>query len=169
MAPGLRLGWMYTKNRYYNECMANWGVIASGGGLNPFTSSILATAIEKGFQENQLRIFQQTYKKRADALCDELERQFPLDSNQQRLIKFKRPEGGFFLWIELPKEMKAEDLRQKSTNLKDMQVDFHSGTKFGCQNNLQNFIRLSFTFYNESDIQAGVKILAQLIKNYNKK
>ena len=53
LAPGLRLGWIQTHPDLMKRLTTN-GMIYSGGGLNPFTSAIVQSAIELGLQEKQL-------------------------------------------------------------------------------------------------------------------
>jgi len=90
MAPGLRLGWIQTGPRLLNR-MIGCGLLESGGGLNPFTSALVCSAIEMGLQDDQLKTLITTYTDRKVALCNALKEYLP------ESVRFIEPNGGFFI------------------------------------------------------------------------
>ena len=49
LAPGLRLGWVQA-NQALRHRLVRSGLLESGGGLNPFTSKLVQSALELGLQ-----------------------------------------------------------------------------------------------------------------------
>ncbi|PIK45166.1 hypothetical protein BSL78_17983 [Apostichopus japonicus] len=78
------------------------------------------------------------------------------------VIKYSLPEGGFFVWIQLPTNMNCDDLValcQKKYN-----VTFACGNKFTKNpGSLSNFIRISFSHLEKDTFIAGVKELSDAI------
>ena len=153
LAPGLRLGWIQTHPDLMKRLTTN-GVIYSGGGLNPFTSAIVQSAIELGLQEKQLAHLKEVYLQRKNALNTSLRRNLP-DS-----VSFVEPDGGFFTWLQLPQRVDTEKLLPEAHK---HDVSFAPGSFFSPQRDLKNYLRLSFAYYEESELLEGAKRLAAVI------
>jgi DNA-binding transcriptional MocR family regulator len=156
MAPGLRLGWIQA-GAHFMQRFTGCGMLDSGGGLNPFTSGVVCSAIELGLQESQLAMLKKTYRQRKIALNKALLEHLPT------AVRFIEPTGGFFFWLEFPDDVDTEKMlveAQKSN------VGYLPGIRFSCSNSLQNFARLSFSYYGISQLQEGVKRLAAVIGSY---
>jgi DNA-binding transcriptional MocR family regulator len=130
------------------------GLIYSGGGLNPFTSAIVQSAIELGLQEKQLSHLKKVYLQRKNALNGALRINLP-DS-----VSFVEPDGGFFTWLQLPQSVDAEKLLPEAHK---HDVSFAPGSFFSPQRDLKNYLRLSFAYYAESELKEGAKRLAAVI------
>jgi DNA-binding transcriptional MocR family regulator len=154
LAPGLRLGWIQTHPDLMRRLTTN-GVIYSGGGLNPFTSAIVQSAIELGLQHKQLCHLKEVYLSRKTALNSALRKYLP-DS-----ISFVEPDGGFFTWVELPSDIDAEKLLAEAHT---HDVGFAPGVAFSPQMSLKNYIRLCFAYYEESELKEAARRLASVIK-----
>ena len=154
LAPGLRLGWIQTHPDLMSRLTTN-GVIYSGGGLNPFTSAIVQSAIELGLQHKQLSYLKKIYLSRKIALNSALRKYLPDN------ISFVEPDGGFFTWVELPSGIDAEKLLAEAHT---HDVGFAPGMAFSPQMNLINYIRLCFAYYEESELKEGAKRLASVVK-----
>ena len=153
LAPGLRLGWIQTHPGLMNR-LTTCGLIYSGGGLNPFTSAIVQSAIELGLQEKQLSHLKEVYLQRKNALNTTLRINLP-DS-----VSFVEPGGGFFTWLQLPQHVDSENLLPEAYK---HDVSFAPGTFFSPQRDLKNYLRLSFAYYAENELKEGAKRLAAVI------
>ena len=153
LAPGLRLGWIQTHPDLMKRLTTN-GVINSGGGLNPFTSAIVQSAIELGLQEKQLSQLKEVYQQRKNALNTSLRRNLP-DS-----VSFVEPDGGFFTWLQLPQRVDTEKLLPEAHK---HDVSFAPGSFFSPQRDLKNYLRLSFAYYEGPELVEGAKRLAAVI------
>lgn len=152
-APGLRLGWIQAGAAPIATLNTS-GMVESGGGLNPFTSRIMLSMLELGLQDLCLDHLRAVYRKRSAALCEAIRQHLPSAT-------FVEPEGGFFVWVELPNGRNAsavlKDAREKG-------VGFQPGRRFGSDPVLDRFIRLSFAYYEEADLEEGVRRLAGVLR-----
>jgi DNA-binding transcriptional MocR family regulator len=156
LAPGLRLGWIQTHPDLMGRLTTN-GMIYSGGGLNPFTSAIVQSAIELGLQAKQLVHLKEVYLQRKNALNTSLKRNLP-DS-----VSFVEPDGGFFTWLQLPQHVDTEKLLFEAHK---HDVSFAPGSFFSPRRDLRNYLRLSFAYYEEPELVEGAKRLAAVITRH---
>ena len=94
LAPGLRLGWIQAPPTLLRP-LAECGMLDSGGGLNPFTSAVVRSAIESGLQDSHLQRLRLEYGSRLQAMASALERRMA------GKVEFSTPDGGFFFWLRL--------------------------------------------------------------------
>jgi len=153
LAPGLRLGWIQSAPNLIRRLMAN-GVISSGGSLSHFSSQVVRHAITLGLQDQHLAHLRQVYRSRVEAM-DQALRQHLGD-----VARWKKPQGGYFFWLEMPAGFDAKAMRQKAPSFK---TGLQAGSVFSSQGNFSNFIRLSFAHYNEEQIAEGIARIADLL------
>jgi 2-aminoadipate transaminase len=156
MAPGLRLGWIQGGAQLLQR-FTGCGLLDSGGGLNPFTSGIMRSAVENGLLENQLRNLKTVYSQRKKALTDALRKNMP------DAVRFVEPGGGFFIWLEFPHGIDTLHLLEAAL---EQNVGFLPGIKFSAQNGLKNFARLSFSYYGIPELEEGARRLGKVIREY---
>ena len=158
LAPGLRLGWVQTGRRLLKRIIG-CGLLDSGGGLNPFTSALVCSAIEMGLQQSQLATLVTNYTERKVALSNALKEYLP------DTVRFIEPGGGFFIWLVFPEgvdtlEMLAAARRQN--------VGYLPGVKFSSDRQLKNCARLSFSYFDVPELEEGARRLAEVFKAYMK-
>jgi DNA-binding transcriptional MocR family regulator len=78
-------------------------------------------------------------------------------------VKFICPQGGFFIWLELPHSINATELSKEALN---MNINFKPGVFFSCEERFANCIRLCFTFYSEDKLQFACEQLGKLLHKY---
>ena len=151
LAPGLRMGWIQAA-----PCLllplARCGLLDSGGGLNPFTSSFLLSAIDTGMLDDHLEWLRGEYGRRLQAM------RAAIKEHLAGLVEFSDPGGGFFFWLRL------SDGRNSTTllgNAKKHRTSFVPGTAFSPGGGLQDRLRLSFSFNGPGEIQEGVQRIAE--------
>jgi DNA-binding transcriptional MocR family regulator len=157
LAPGLRLGWIHTSPKLMQKILQK-GLLASGGGFNHFTSGIVRSVIELGWQTQFLDELKRIYQQRITGLAEALQQHLPAT------IRFNKPEGGYFFWLTLPEGIDGQRLLQTAVSHK---VGFQPGVNFSNQGSLTNYIRLSFAFYNEAELVEGVQRLARALADYH--
>jgi 2-aminoadipate transaminase len=89
-------------------------------------------------------------------MLEALERELPEDAT------FTRPEGGYFVWVELPSgppsgELLAEAEAAGVTFVKG--TDFFPGGRGG-----ERSLRLAFSFVSPDEIAEGVSVLGGLVR-----
>ncbi len=153
LAPGLRLGWLQSTPEVIGR-IVQCGLLDSGGGVNPFTSGVVRSAMELGLLNRNLTLLKDTYSRRMQAMCTALRQRLPGS------VRFADPAGGFFIWLALAEGMDAAGLLAKAI---ERNVEFMPGFKFSSRQGLKNFLRLSFAYYDTPDLLEGVERLAAVI------
>ena len=150
LAPGLRLGWIQAARKVLLPLM-ECGMLDSGGGLNPFTSSLVRSALELGLQDRHLDHLRIEYKKRLQAMSSAVRRHLA------GRVYFSQPKGGFYLWLRLTGD---QDTAALLTAARRNKVRFVPGSSFSATGKARSHLRLSFCYYSPEELQEGVKRLA---------
>ncbi|XP_033762423.1 uncharacterized protein YER152C-like isoform X2 [Pecten maximus] len=156
-APGIRLGWIEGHKPLVNMLASCFQSITAGS-FNHYTSLVMSAAIQLDLLSTHLNHIRGIYKTRMGLMCDALQKYLPNGCT------FKRPEGGFFVWVTMPKEVDASIL-QASAN-KKYHVDFVDGEKTSVTRGYKNSIRLSISYNDTHQIEQGVQNLAKAIQTY---
>ena len=103
VAPGLRLGYV-TATPEIATRLATGGLLDSGGGMNHFAATVLAEYAASGDYVRQIERFRAAYRAQRDRLLDGLAAHLPDTAS------WSRPNGGYFVWVQLPPGMQADQL-----------------------------------------------------------
>jgi DNA-binding transcriptional MocR family regulator len=101
--PGVRMGWIEGPKVVLDKLRQsgyNW----SGGGQNHYISGVVASVLQLGLQDQLIKEAREFYQKNARSLCQILEGQLPAS------VRFTKPQGGYFVWVELPTNVQAADV-----------------------------------------------------------
>jgi DNA-binding transcriptional MocR family regulator len=156
LAPGLRLGWIQA-NQALLQRLVKSGLLESGGGLNPFISKLVQSALELGLQLDHLVNLKTVYGQRMVFLSAALRRHLG------NFISFSEPSGGFFIWLRLPEQIDAQALLSEA---RQHNVGFQPGVRFSSQQSLKNYIRLCFSFYDTPELETAAGRLADVLRNH---
>ncbi len=77
-------------------------------------------------------------------------------------LTYQLPHGGFFFWLRLPGELDVEALLKRA---EEFQVSFRPGIRFSSRSGFRDYIRLSFAFYSQDQLDQGVARLKRAIEN----
>jgi DNA-binding transcriptional MocR family regulator len=154
LAPGLRLGWVQAAPEHVQR-LAGSGLLDSGGGLNPFTSAIVGSALETGLQARHLARLKSVYRQRVAAL------DAALRAHLGGAASWAMPEGGYFFWLRLPDGTDAERLAPHAAAHK---VGFRAGARFSSCDGLHNHVRLSFPYYDDDQLAEGAARLGRALR-----
>ena len=149
IAPGLRVG-------YAIVSAALAGKLEELVASTYITPALLAQAtvfefLRRGLFEPNLERVCGLLRARRDAMLGALEREL---SGRAR---WNRPEGGYFLWLELPTEVDASQLLARAS---EAGVTFVPGADFGGP---PSSARLAFSYASPEEIDEGVRRLAALV------
>ena len=153
LAPGLRLGWMNGPA----EIMSYFERVKQCTDLhtNTLCQYIVYEYLTAGKLEPHIEKLRADYKVKRDLMIKTMRQTFP-DG-----IKWTEPEGGLFLWVELPTHMSAKDLLPKAV---EMKVAYVYGQPFHPDGQGQNTLRLNFSNATHEGVVEGIKRLARLFK-----
>lgn len=153
LAPGLRLGWIEGPPEFC-EGLAGIGVHFSGGGVSPFTSAVVRASIELGLQEQYLAKLRMKFAERASRLYWTLKRELP------ESVEFAEPRGGYFIWMRFTDGRKSEALLPEAHR---RGVGFRAGPLFSCERELEDWLRVGFTYYDGPTLEEGARRLGDAI------
>lgn len=153
-SPGLRLGWFAAPPAFLDK----FSKIKQGADLQTSTTTQmeLAQFLDDNDIEEHIAKIIDVYGKRKNVMVEAMEEHFPEG------VTFTNPEGGLFLWVELPEYMNARDLGMKAI---DKKVAFVPGGAFFGANPRENCFRVNYSCMPEDKIVEGVKRLAEVIKD----
>lgn len=159
LAPGLRLGWLLGSEQDIQRCV-DAGTTQMGGGANPLTAHMVAEYCQDGQWEKHILHLQTVYKKRCDTALAALERHMPTG------VTWTRPAGGFFIWLCLPEQVFAQQVKQLALQ-QGVLVATGEGF-FAHPAEGAHCLRLAYSCAPLSDIDKGIHILAQVINSLSK-
>lgn len=160
LAPAMRMGWMQIKNKTIMDKFLKCGQYDSSGGSSPITQAMIHGIILNGkLQDNILnskKFLSENCKFMSNYISEKLD----------NYVEFTEPKGGYFLWLKVKNNIKVEDLMKYSDKFKIMLAP---GWRFSATEDCENYIRLSFSYYNFDGIKIGVERLYELFKYVEEK
>ena len=78
-------------------------------------------------------------------------------------IRFNRPQGGLFTWVEMPEQVNAVELLKRCLQ---HNVAFVPGDSFFPNRQVANTFRLNYSNMPEERIQEGIRRLARVIREF---
>src|SRR5205814_1021314 len=105
LSPGMRVGWVVADPATI-QSFVQCGTTQMGGGSNPFTANIIAEYCRKGYLEPHVASLRAIYKARCEAALS------ALSLNMPARVAWTHPTGGFFLWLTLPENVVAQQVKQ---------------------------------------------------------
>jgi DNA-binding transcriptional MocR family regulator len=149
IAPGLRVGYFVLPSALERELEA----LATSTYITPVLlgQATVFEFLRRGNFEPNLERVSTLLGARRDAMLEALERELP-DG------RWSRPQGGYFVWLELPAGADAGALLERATAAG---VTFVPGADFG---GAPNTARLAFSFVSPDEIREGVRRLAALVR-----
>jgi 2-aminoadipate transaminase len=151
IAPGVRVGYFVLPAELARQVEA----IAVSTYISPpfMTQATVHEFLRRGNFEPNLERVRGLLKARRDAMLEALERHLPDGAT------WSRPEGGYFIWLDLPEE--TGDLLARA---EEAGVTFVPGTDFFADGGGTRSLRLAFSFVSPAEIADGVARLAGLLR-----
>jgi 2-aminoadipate transaminase len=154
LCPGLRIAWLVAPDRALYERL-----VSAKQAADLQTSSFTQRAAwryvrQPGALGAHLAGLQTAYGRRRDAMLQALGRHLP-DG-----CRWTRPDGGLFIWVEVPSTIDTVRLLARAMEQK---VAFVPGAPFWVGEARRNTLRLNFTNASEERIEAGIRRLGEAI------
>ena len=153
LAPGLRLGYLVAPTALYPELLQ--AKQAADLHTPGFNQRVVHEVIRDGFLRDHVPTIRARYKHHRDAMRSALERHMP------SACRWVAPRGGMFFWVELPAGSDAVALLPKAV---ERGVAFVPGSAFYATDAPANTLRLSFVTAPTHDIERGIQLLAQALR-----
>ncbi len=147
VCPGIRVGYLAGPADLIGDCRR----LATGTYISPsmVSQSIVAEFCRSGAIERSIETVKTALHERRDVLCAALEQRLP-DA------RFVVPEGGYFLWVDLPEHVDVHALEKLS---KERGVIFIKGTDFLLEGG-DSSLRLAYSGVPADQIGEGVARIA---------
>jgi len=154
MVPGLRVGWV-TGPKAAIEKMV---LMKQAADLHTSTVNqrVLHDLVTRIYTSHVPKLTD-AYGARRDAMLAAIAEEFP-DG-----LTWTRPEGGMFVWVELPEGIDAAALLDRS--IREFDVAFVPGAPFFHDRGRPSTMRLSFVSEPPARIREGVRRLARLLRS----
>jgi DNA-binding transcriptional MocR family regulator len=151
--PGLRIGWLTARREVYEKYV----LVKQGADLH--TSELSQRLIARFYDRHdfgeRVERLRAVYRRRRDAMLAAIDREMPPG------VRATRPDGGLFLWVELPPDVNAREVLARSLA---RHVAFVPGGSFFPNGGHENTMRLNFSNQTEEKIAEGVRRLASALR-----
>ncbi|MGE3063983.1 MAG: PLP-dependent aminotransferase family protein [Hyphomicrobiaceae bacterium] len=142
VAPGLRLGWVIAAR----DLIARMAAQKADGGTSAFTQRILVELFRGNRIAAHIDELKETMGAHRDAMLAACARYLP-DA------RIHRPQGGYFLWVELPENIDSDALAAAAL---ERGAGIHSGKVCFATEPASNFLRVCYSFVSPQEIERGI-------------
>lgn len=153
LAPGFRLGWVVADQDVVNKLT----VLKQSADLH--TDNLAQYAVVEFLKHNDLdahvKEISALYGKRKQLMADGIKQYFPAG------VKYTDPEGGMFLWVEVPGVDDTVELFKECLN---HNVAFVPGDPFFAGQPQPGAFRLNYSNAQEDQIKVGMKQLGEALQ-----
>jgi DNA-binding transcriptional MocR family regulator len=153
VAPGIRVGYAVLPESLVKPIEA----VATETYISPsiFVEGALHEFLTAGRYEEALERVRAGLRERRDAMLEALEREFPEGA------AWSRPEGGYFLWLDLPSGVETDRIFDRAA---EAGVAFVKGADFFLDGGGSESARLAFSFPSPAEIREGIGRLGTLVR-----
>ncbi len=150
LSPGLRVGWC-TPGRFQQRVeLLKVASTLAGPGLSQMA---IARYLQQGGYRHHVKGVRSTFRNNIERAVQTIFDSFPDGT------KVGRPQGGFFLWLELPESVDAKTLFRLGLQ---HGICTTPGPMFSASGSFQSCLRLSCSHTWSPRIEAGIKTLGRL-------
>ena len=154
LMPGLRVGFLVADGPVYDS-LVNFKYV-NDLATSTLIQRALETYVTVGRYQSHLRRSCQIFRKRRDSMLAAIQRYLPPG------VHVDPPQGGLFIWLQLPDNLSAEKLL---TLAHEEGVDFVPGDHFFPNNsNGKDWLRLNFVVQPPDKIEAGIQRLGKALQ-----
>ena len=150
LGAGVRIGWLAAPR----EMIPAFQGFLFGGGVNPFMSRV-ATYFMREHMASHVELLIGVYRAKRDAMLRGLDEVL---AGTDAVVS--RPEGGFFLWMKLPR---GTDQRRLAELAIEARVQYTPGPVFYANGGGEEFIRLAFSYESPEKCHEGARLIARAI------
>lgn len=151
LTPGLRVGWVCASR----EIIGRMTLVKQSSDLNsPALNQRVALELATSVFSDQVELARARYREKRDAMLAGIAKALPPGS------RWSVPEGGMFLWVELPERFDAASLLPSAV---EQGVAFVPGAPFYAKDRRSNTLRLSYSLPSLDRIEDGLHRLTRCL------
>jgi DNA-binding transcriptional MocR family regulator len=152
VCPGIRVGYLVGPAAVIKQVQG----LATNTYISPnmVAQSIVNQFCRSGRIDRSIETVRTALRERRDALVAALERELPE-------ARFTAPQGGYFMWVELPEEVRVAELEAAA---RERGVVFVKGTDFLLEGG-ENALRLAYSGVTPTEIDEGITRLADAVRS----
>ncbi|KIN91693.1 aminotransferase class I and II family protein [Thauera sp. SWB20] len=151
LAPGYRLGWV-AAGRYASR-VQRLKLSTSLATTVPVQIAV-AEYLKQGAYDKHLRQLRRRLAAQEAQFVDAVERHFPAGT------RLARPQGGYFLWVELPPRVDTLALHRRAL---DKGISIAPGPIFSAKREFDHHLRLNFGHPGTDRQRAAITLLGQML------
>lgn len=153
LAPGFRVAWVIAPKEVIRKLV----LAKQGTDLHTatFSQMVINEVCKDNFLDQHIPVIRDLYKIRRDLMMEMIDEMFPAE------VRYIRPKGGLFLWIQAPEEIDAQKIFPQAVESK---VAYVPGGPFHPNGGGHNTMRLNFSFASEDEIRIGITRLGDVLK-----
>jgi DNA-binding transcriptional MocR family regulator len=151
LAPGYRVGWAAPGK--YAKSVERGKIFTTIATSAPMQSAIVEFLKEPGYNHH-LRKLRQLLADQQGKMLQAITHHFP------STIRMTRPQGGYFVWVELPQTVKALEVHRLAMEKK---IGIAPGPIFSPQRKFENCIRINYGLSWTPRIEAAIATLGGII------
>ncbi len=148
VCPGIRVGYLVGPQ----ELIARIAKLATSTYISPsmVSQAIVNEFCRSGALDRSIETVREALRERSQTLCEAISSELPE-------ARFVAPEGGYFMWLDLPR---GTDVAAMFTAAAARGVQFVKGADF-VLDGAESSLRLAYSGVTPSEIEEGVKRLAE--------
>jgi 2-aminoadipate transaminase len=150
VVPGVRIGWLAG----VPEAIAAVAAVRQDLGASQWLSRIMAEYMAEGKLEPHIEAANRVYKAKRDAAVAALRK------HCGSALRFRVPQGGFYLWLEIAPGIDAERVRELAAL---GGVYCRPGEMFTGDASGRRFLRMSYSQIEIGEIERGVEVLGEAL------
>lgn len=150
LAPGFRVGWLAAGKWQQQVTHLKFMNTISTPAILQMT---IAAFMENGGYDHHLRHLREAFQQQLGKVTETVQRHFPEGT------RLTRPEGGFLLWVDLPKGISSRVLFEQAIA---ENIFIAPGSIFSCDNRFDHCLRISCGFPWSADIEQALIRLGRL-------
>ncbi|HEY0913401.1 MAG TPA: PLP-dependent aminotransferase family protein [Solimonas sp.] len=150
LSPGLRVGWV-ASHRWRRELIRHKFTLSTA--TNSLSQMTAAAFLESSAYDRHLRTLRATLARSVARFSEAVLRHFP------PLTAVSRPQGGFVLWIELPRNVDGLELFQRAARER---ISVNPGVIFSANGSYQNYLRINCALPWTAEIEQALATLGRI-------
>ncbi|MFY1840382.1 PLP-dependent aminotransferase family protein [Achromobacter xylosoxidans] len=152
LAPGYRIGWASAGR--YTQRVQRLKLSSTLSASGP-AQGALAEYLEQGGYDRHLRRLRETLQAQQDLMANAIAREFPAGT------RVTRPQGGFFLWLEMPAAVDALALHRQALA---RGISVAPGPIFSASGQFGNALRLNYGHPWDDGKADAVRVLGEMAR-----